>query len=322
MTYESRSKSAVMLVNERAGNGTARALASDIHQETNITTMPFMSVVTAQTESELLEQCTAEQVVYAFVISGDGGALSFMQWLLEKQLSKQYVVTALGKGGENVVSKKTNTFKDPKEAVRQVLCGVSNSQLVVPQSVLVSDTNVPFLWSVHGGFSADVLKRIEDTRLSKGNASRRYSAVLHAALEAKKYDPTLVRVNSQDEEQVWDMGVITASLPYWTSLLQIPQQPNAVATLQILGKFEELQKNTSRYIARFLLELVTLGTKLERFVDRKIFQHQPLYPGYRVTVSAPLLAVDSEVIPEKSTSIEDDQTFPGYGNVFLTHISD
>ena len=322
MTFESRAKSAVLIANERAGSGTALALSKRIQTETGITTIPFLSAIHAQTESELLEQFTAEQVVYAFVISGDGGALSFIQWLLEKQLTKKYVVTALGRGGENVVSKRTNTFAHPQDSVYQVLNGKTDSQLVIPQSVSVADKRAPFLWGVHGGVSADVLKHIEDTRVSKGNVSRRYSAVLRAVLEAKTSDPTLVRLNASEEEEVWDMGVISAAFPYWTSLFQLPQQPQAVATLQTLGAFDELQKNTASYIARLLLELTTLGTKLERFVERKILQHQPLYPGYTVAVTAPRLAVDSEVIPENSAVIKDDQTFPGYGNVFLTHIND
>ena len=324
MSYESVLKSSLLIRNGKAGKGQASNLSEEIHLETDISTESFEYFLSAfEYASERERRLLLESYSHLFVLGGDGSTLSLLRLLLQQQLNQDITVTALGMGGENVVAKEQGTYKHPLQAVKAVLQGKYQKELVVPLSVNVAENQEtePFLWSVHMGFSAAVLSELETMRsLGMGNFRRRYQAVLQTLVRQRQLDPTYVSLDGESPKTVVDMGVLSSAFPYWTSKFRLPTTSNSPAILHTVQGYEELQKQPSIFSARLLLEVISL--KMGVPIPYRLLQHQPLDPGFSVEVfsASQQTAVDSELIDSSKNTVSDTGAFPGNGQVFLARL--
>ncbi len=323
MRLENTVSQSLLVINTRAGNGHAAHLAGEItanHELETIDIGGFFALEQTQRD-ELLASLS-----HIFVLGGDGSAFSLLNFLLSQNLQNKIIVTPLGLGGENVLAKSVGSFGKSVLTVTQVLSGKHTVQQLQPftvqlQSEAINLETLPFLWSVHAGFSATVLAQIEVLR--NGRASdfqRRYGGTLKSILQLRGAERVTVSGTGIDTKQVLDFGVVSSALPYWTSKLRLPVSNVQSAILHTVEGCDQLQTEPVAFTSRFLLELILLKLGLE-VIPRKILKHQALGADFTIQASTPSgqIGVDSEIYLAQS-AIATNSTNTFSRNVFLGRV--
>lgn len=323
MSLESTAQRSLLVINTRAGNGRAAGLANEITANHNLQTIDisdFFSLELAQ-RSQLLATLS-----HIFVLGGDGSAFSMLNFLVSQNLQNSITVVPLGLGGENVLAKNVGSYGKSVLTVLQVVTGEYSSEQVNPFTVQLQNEakkleSLPFLWSVHAGFSAAVLSEIEFLR--KSNATdfqRRYGATMKRFLQLRRSEQVMVSGTGINTRQVLDFGVVSASLPYWTSKFRLPVTTGQTAILHTIEGFDRLQAEPVVFSARFLLELISL--KLGLPIPREIIKHQALGADFSIhaTSGSGIVGIDSEIYPAVSALVTN-STINAYSrNVFLGRV--
>lgn len=299
MKSKSLQSESLLIVNQKSGNGDAVKLSKEIFLKHGLTSMDI-GIFFALPEKE--KRKLLDSLTHLFVLGGDGSSFSLIQFLLQAKLNHHITVVPLGLGGENVLAKNSGTFGSSVVSVERVLAGDPSIDLELPQifevqfgSSFSNQETLPFLWSVHAGFSAGVLAEIEQLRkMGKSDFERRYKSTLQKFFRMHMLNSVEVKRNGTSE-QVLDFGVISNFLPYWTSKFRLPTSKSQVATLHTIKGVEMLQTEPALFYSRFLLELISL--KLGFYIPRRILVHEPLREDFSVVVypQDSLIAVDSEI---------------------------
>lgn len=299
MKSKSLQSESLLIVNQRSGNGDAVELSEEIFLKHGLTSMDIGIFFTLpeKEKRELLNSLT-----HLFVLGGDGSSFSLIQFLLQAELNHHIIVVPLGLGGENVLAKNSGTFGSSVVSVERVLAGDPSIDLELPQIFEVqfgrdpsNKETLPFLWSVHAGFSAGVLAEIEQLRkIGKSDFERRYKNTLQKFFRMHMLNSLEVKRNGTSE-QVLDFGVVSNFLPYWTSKFRLPTSSQHAAVLHTIKGTELLQTQPTVFYSRFLLELISL--KLGLYIPRRILVHEPLREDFSAVVypQDSLIAVDSEI---------------------------
>lgn len=311
MKSERFSQNSLLLVNSKAGNGNARKLAKEINSVHRLKTQEISDFfkLPEQQRNELLATLS-----HIFVLGGDGSSFSLLNLLLKSTLSQEVIVVPLGLGGENVLSKHVGSHGKSINSVSRVLLRESSGNQFTTQTIrplfaqITSETGFieefPFLWSVHAGFSAAVLSEIELLRtINASDFYRRYASSIKMFLELRGADIVEISGDGYQDKQVLDFGILSSIFPYWTSKFRLPTTLNQTAILHTIQGRERLLVEPSNFVARFLLELISL--KLGLHIQREIIIQTPLFGNFSVQVNAnnKRIARDSELTTAKSVIV-------------------
>lgn len=345
MSHKQATKESLLVVNTKAGNGTARDVAQKITEQTGIEAIDIIDLFSVIPQAALAAHSTTETQSHRifrqldvllkkyrtfFILSGDGGSFIFAKELIQRQLERPVTVVPLGLGGENVLAKHAGAYGRILESVQTVLYGRHLLQPLRPFTVGLEKVTsegslytelIPEFWGAHAGTSAAVLYAIEELRsIGASDFQRRYQGAIQTMLQMRSAEPVLLSHNGI-QEKVYDVGVISSALPNWTSKVQLNTTLEHPAILHTIGEYEYLQAQPVAYTARFILEMISL--KFGFPLRRKIITHRQLQDNFSVSFTAPnqKVAVDSELYEAHSAVVrEKARSFPGVESVFLGHI--
>ncbi|GIK83976.1 MAG: hypothetical protein BroJett025_05980 [Patescibacteria group bacterium] len=310
MISERLAKKSLLLVNKRAGNGHATKLADEINSIHELDTLDIKDFFALQ--SDQLNKLF-ESLSHIFVLGGDGSSFSLLNLLLTSDLQSGIVITPLGLGGENVLAKSVGSYGRSVATVGQVLMGEYQVKTVRPLTTTLrtelQNTEHPFLWSIHAGFSAAVLSEIELLRsIGASDFKRRYAGTIRKLLQLREFEPVYISGSGLKNKSVIDFGIISAALPYWTSKFKLPVKEQQTAILHTIEGQDRLQSEPSSFIAKFLLELIAL--KLGLKIPREIVVHRQLLDDFTLSVTTPHqeIAIDSEVFQAESALVTNRQS--------------
>lgn len=306
-----RESEITLLINGLAGNGSATRRAEKVVAKfPNITSLTIEK--TQQFSEEDWRQLLDATKVLC-ILGGDGTSFRVLSQLyaFRNLIPELPVVTALGSGGENVLAKAMNTIEDDIGVIFDVITNDFLLEELAPQLVSLdqekADENIieiPSFWSLHAGFSASVLKNIEDDRLrGVSDFQRRYISSLKQFIKLRRKNAVYVSTQTQNEVAMLEFGLIAGQLPWWTSKILLDQVAAQPIVSQIPLEALE-QRSESAFFARLVLELLCL--KLGLPIQRDIFQQRRTKENEEFVVcdtDSKNIAIDSEVYEASTASV-------------------